>query len=85
MTCCILRYESVYCGQGVEWDKTDRGERREETEAAHNSIMESFQVIFVETCVYYAKEDGRGDLSGVGEGVFDEHVLCEELGGEIDV
>ena len=76
--------EFVHLGHSTEGDETYQGVGREKTQADDESITESFEVFFVETCVDYEDEDG-GNLGGAREGVLNGRVFSEELGWEVGI
>ena len=76
--------EFVHLGHGTECHQPDQRVGGEETQADDESIPESFEVFFVETCVDYEDKDG-GNLGGAREGVLDGGVFGEELSWEVGI
>jgi len=67
---------------GAVGDETDESVGRKETERNDQSLLQSLQLVLVDTGVYNIEEDGR-DSSWTRESVLDGRVLGEELGREV--
>jgi hypothetical protein len=73
-----IRY---HCAIG---DQTDKCVRRKQTQANHQRVLQSLQIILVHAGVHDIQEDGR-DLSTSCQCVFNGRVLSQQLGWKIGV
>lgn len=69
---------------GAIGDQTDKCMRRKQTQADHQRILQSLEIILVHASVHDIQEDGR-DLSTSCECIFNGRVLSQQLGWKVGV
>ena len=65
-------------------DKTDESIRKDQTQADHNCIMKSLQIVLVMTGIDDKEKYGR-DLGGSSESVFDSGVFWKKFSWQIGI